>query len=140
MTTSKTFVALAAAALLLAGCGGSNGSGGAASSSSGAPAMTGAPEMSDQQTPPDRVVVDVTIKGGTVTPTNEQVKAKVGEAIVIRIDSDVADQLHVASNPQHQFPVDAKPNQNFQFTLTVPGDVNVELLTLHQTIATVQVQ
>jgi major membrane immunogen (membrane-anchored lipoprotein) len=139
LTTPKTIVALTAAALLLGGCG-SHGSDGAVSTSSGAPAMTGAPEMSDQQTPPDRVVVDVTIKGGTVTPTNEQVKAKAGEAIVFRVNSDAADQLHVHSNPEHEFPVEAKANQQFQFTVTVPGNVDVELHGLNRTIATLQVQ
>ena len=139
-TTSKSLVALTAAALLLAGCG-SNDSGGAVSTSSaGAPANTGVPQMSDQQSPPARVVVDVTIKGGTVTPTNEQVKAKVGEAIVFSINSDVADQLHVHSNPEHEFTVAATPNQMFQFTVTVPGNVDVELHGLNRTIATLQVQ
>ena len=138
-TTSRTLVALTASALLVAGCG-SNDSGGAVSTSAAAPSATGVPQMSDQQSPPERVVVDVTIKGGTVTPTNEQVKAKVGEAIVFRINSDAADQLHVHSNPEHEFTVAAKPNQMFQFTITVPGNVDVELHGLNRTIATLQVQ
>jgi major membrane immunogen (membrane-anchored lipoprotein) len=139
-TTSRTLVALTAAALLVAGCG-SNDSGGAVSTSSAAaPSNTGVPQMSDQQSPTQRVVVDVTIKGGTVTPTNEQVKAKVGEPIVFAINSDAADQLHVHSNPEHEFTVAAKPNQMFQFTVTVPGNVDVELHGLNRTIATIQVQ
>jgi major membrane immunogen (membrane-anchored lipoprotein) len=137
---STTFVALTATALLLAGCGGSNGSGGATSSSSSNPAMTGAPEMSDQQAPPNRLVVDVTIKGGQVTPTNAQFKSAVGEPIVFQVNSDAADELHVHSNPEHSFTIEPKSGQSFQFTVDVPGNVDVELHKLNRTIATIQVQ
>jgi sporulation-control protein spo0M len=139
-TLQKTIVALTATALLLAGCGGSNGSGDAAGSSSTAPAMTGAPQLSDQQAPPERVIVDVTIKAGQVTPTNEQLQAKVGDPIVIRVDSDAADQLHVHSNPEHTFDIEPKSGQSFQFTVAVPGKVDVELHQLNRTIATITVQ
>ncbi|MCW2729911.1 MAG: hypothetical protein JWR13_727 [Mycobacterium sp.] len=140
LTTSKSLIALTATALLVAGCGGSNGSGDAAGSSSAAPAMTGAPQMSDQQAPPERLIVDVTIKGGEVTPTNEQLQAKVGDPIVVRINSDAADQLHVHSNPEHTFNVEPKSGQSFQFTVAVPGKVDVELHQLNRTIASIAVQ
>jgi sporulation-control protein spo0M len=102
--------------------------------------MTGAPQMSDQQAPPERVIVDVTIKAGQVTPTNEQLQAKVGDPIVVRVDSDAADQLHVHSNPEHTFDVEPKSGQSFQFTVAVPGKVDVELHQLNRTIATITVQ
>lgn len=140
LTTSKTFTCLTAAALLLAGCGGSGGSGDATSNSPAAPAVSGMPQMSDQQAPPERVVVDATIKGGQVTPTNEQLHAKVGDPIVIRIDSDAADVLHVHSNPEHSFNVEPRSGQSFQFTVAVPGTVDVELHQLNRTIATITVQ
>jgi hypothetical protein len=140
LTTSKSLIALTATGLLVAGCGGSNGSGDVAGSSSAAPAMTGAPQMSDQQAPPERLIVDVTIKGGEVTPTNEQLQAKVGDPIVVRINSDAADQLHVHSNPEHTFNVEPKSGQSFQFTVAVPGKVDVELHQLNRTIASIAVQ
>lgn len=141
LTKSTTLVALTAAALLVAGCGGSNGSGEVTrSSSSAAPAMTGAPQLSDQQAPPNRLVVEVTIKGGQVTPTNAQLKSAVGEPIVFQVNSDAADQLHVHSNPEHSFNVEPKSGQSFQFTVDVPGQVDVELHQLNRTIATIQVQ
>jgi hypothetical protein len=145
LTLPKTLIALncaalTATALLLAACGGSNGSGDAAGSSAAAPAMTGAPQMSDQQAPPERVIVDVTIKAGQVTPTNEQLQAKVGDPIVVRVDSDAADQLHVHSNPEHTFDVEPKSGQSFQFTVAVPGKVDVDLHQLNRTIATITVQ
>ncbi|MGH3642320.1 MAG: hypothetical protein ACRDUX_25215 [Mycobacterium sp.] len=141
LTKSTTLVALTAAALLVAGCGGSNGSGEVTrSSSSAAPAMTGAPQLSDQQAPPNRLVVEVTIKGGQVTPTNAQLKSAVGEPVVFQVNSDAADQLHVHSNPEHSFNVEPKSGQSFQFTVDVPGQVDVELHQLNRTIATIQVQ
>jgi sporulation-control protein spo0M len=96
--------------------------------------------MSDQQAPTNRLVVQVTIKGGQVTPTNAQLTSSVGEPIVVQVNSDAADQLHVHSNPEHEFTIEPKPGQSFQFTVTVPGKVDVELHGLNRTIATIQVQ
>ena len=44
------------------------------------------------------------------------------------------------STPEHHFNVGAKQMQSFQFTVDVPGKVDVELHKLHKTIATIQVQ
>ena len=144
MTTQTTLAALTVAtALLLAGCGDSTDSGATSSSSpaaGGSASSTSIPQLSDQQAPPEQLVVDVTIKGGKVTPTNEQLQAKVGDPIVLRVDSDAADQLHVHSNPEHTFTVEPKPGQSFQFTVTVPGKVDVELHELNRTIASIAVQ
>lgn len=96
--------------------------------------------MSNVQAPPTQLVIDVTIKGGDVTPTNEQLKAGVNEPIVVHVDSDAADELHVKSKPEHSFEVQAKPMQSFQFTVDAPGKVDVGLRKLGKTIATIQVQ
>ena len=131
---------LAAGALLIAGCGG--GGSESAQSSSGAPsASTVSPsDMQNEQAPPDRLLIDVQIKGGEVTPTNQQLEAKVNQPIVVKVNSDVADELHVHSTPDHTFKIEAKPVQQFQFTVSVPGNVDIELHQLAKTIATVQVQ
>jgi hypothetical protein len=138
---SQNILPLAAAALIAAGCSGSTGSN---ISTSGAPTTaasgTAAPTFTDQQTPPARLVIEVTIKGGQVTPTNAQFTSKAGEPIVVKVNSDAADQLHVHSNPEHEFTVEAKPNQAFQFTVAVPGNVDVELHQLNKTVATISVQ
>ena len=96
--------------------------------------------MLNEQAPPTRLVIDVDIKGGDVTPTNEQLQAAVKEQIVVRVNSDAADQLQVHSTPEHSFNVEAKPMQSFQFTVDVPGKVDVELHNLNKIIATIQVQ
>jgi hypothetical protein len=132
---------LTAAALITAGCGGSNGSDSASGSASSSQPSTVSPsDMSNEQAPPTRLVIDVDIKGGNVTPTNEQLQAALNEQIVVRVNSDAADELHVHSTPEHSFNVEAKPMQSFQFTVDVPGKVDVELHKLNKTIATIQVQ
>jgi hypothetical protein len=134
-------MALAAAALITAGCGGSDGGESAPASPSGTqPSTVGPSDMSNEQAPPSRLVIDVTIQGGNVTPTNEQLQAALNEQIIIRVNSDAADQLHVHSTPEHTFNVEAKPAQSFQFTVDVPGKVDIELHQRKRTIATVQVQ
>ena len=70
-----------AAALITAGCGGSNSSDNASgNTSSSQPSTVGPSDMPNEQAPPTRLLVDVTIKGGKVTPTNEQLKAGVKRA------------------------------------------------------------
>ncbi len=96
--------------------------------------------MSNEQAPPTRLVIDVDIKGGNVTPINQQLQAGLKEQIIIHVNSDAADELHVHSTPEHSFKVEAKPMQTFQFMVDVPGKVDVELHQLKKTIATIQVQ
>jgi hypothetical protein len=130
-----------AAALITAGCGGSNGTDNASDTASTSQPSTASPsDMSNEQAPPARLVIDVGIKGGTVTPTNQELQAAVKQQIVIRVNSDADDELHVHSTPEHTFNVAAKPMQSFLFTADVPGKVDVELHKLNKIIATIQVQ
>ncbi|HZN81744.1 MAG TPA: hypothetical protein VFC01_18980 [Mycobacterium sp.] len=139
VTSSRTLVILTAAALITAGCGGSHEV--AVSTSSSQPPSTVNPsDMSNEQAPPSRLLVDVTINGGKVTPANQQLQAAVKEQIVIRVNSDAADELHLHSTPEHSFNIEAKPAQSFVFTVDVPGKVDVELHKLNKIIATITVQ
>ncbi len=129
MTTRALVSLLAVVALLGAGCGGSK-NGGTGTSSS---------VTSQQQSAPG-LVVDVTISKGTVSPTNAQWQAKVGQPIEFRVNSDADDELHVHSTPDHEFTVEPRHGQTFQFTVNVPGQVEVELHKLDRTVGTIQVQ
>lgn len=128
-----------AAALLVAACGGSQNGGEAAPPSPSASTISPS-EMTDQQRPADRLTIDISIEGGNVTPTNARLPGKLGEPIVLRVNSDAADELHVHSIPEHTFRVEPKPGQMFQFTVDVPGNVDIELHDLNRVIASVQVQ
>jgi ABC-type glycerol-3-phosphate transport system substrate-binding protein len=141
VTQTKTLIVLAAAAVITAGCGGSNTSqyaSGTASSSQ--PSIVNPSDMSNNQAPPTQLVIEVTIRAGNVTPTNEQLQAAVNEQIIVKINSDADDELHVHSTPDHTFKVDPKSGQSFQFTVSVPGNVDVELHKANKTIATIAVQ
>ena len=93
------------------------------------------------QSPPPAASLDlnVTIAKGQVTPANATVGAKVKQQIVLHVTSDATDELHVHSVPDHKFEVAAAPNQTFQFSVDVPGNVEVELHHLDRTIATISV-
>jgi plastocyanin len=89
---------------------------------------------------PGNLTVNVTIANRQVNPSNATLQAKVGQPITFHITSDAADELHVHSVPDHKFEIAAAPNQTFQFTVDVPGNVDVELHHLDRTIATIQVR
>jgi hypothetical protein len=118
----------ATAALIcgLVGCGGSHksGSSGGSSTADGG----GGP------------VVDIVIANGQVTPTNVTLQAKVNQQITLKVSSDVPDELHVHTTPDHKFQVAAAPNQTFPFSVDVPGTIEVELHHLKRTVATIQVR
>jgi heme/copper-type cytochrome/quinol oxidase subunit 2 len=86
------------------------------------------------------LVVDITIAKGQVTPSNATLQAKVSQPITLRVTSDAVDELHVHSVPDHKFQVAAAANQTFQFTVDIPGNVDVELHHLDRTVATIQVR
>ncbi len=127
---------LAAGVLLTAGCGGESDN----AESPPAASSVSPSDMSNEQKPPDRLVVDLTIEGGDVTPTNARLETKVNNPILVRVNSDAADELHVHSSPEHTFKIEPRAGQLFQFTVDVPGQVEIELHQLQKTVATVQVQ
>ena len=95
---------------------------------------------SQSQSPPAALDISVTIAKGQVTPTNATLQARVHQPITLKVTSDATDELHVHSVPDHKFEVAPAPNQTFQFSVDVPGNVEVELHHLDRTIATIQVQ
>lgn len=103
-----------------------------------------APESSAEtpspQTAEAATVIDVTVAGGVVTPTNATVQATAGQPIVLEVSSDTVDSLHVHSVPEHAFDVAAVPDQRFEFTVNVPGRVAVELHDAHVTVVTIEVR
>lgn len=121
--TMRALTAITFAVLACAGC----------TTSTKAPAT-------DSSAPPAPLTVSVTIKNGVVTPTNATLQTRVAEPIVIRVDSDTADELHVHSTPDHSFEIEPKSGQTFQFSVSLPGKVDVELHKLKKTIATISVQ
>jgi hypothetical protein len=128
---------IAAVLVVVAGCSKSD-------NQASSPVPPGSPgntsQMPDQQAPDNQLTIRVSITGDRVNPVNEQLQASVNQPIVIDVSSDVEDELHVHSTPEHTFKVEPKPGQSFQFTVDVPGSVDVELHKADKTIATIQVR
>jgi hypothetical protein len=133
---TRLLALLAAGVLLIAGCSGESDN----AESTSTPSAISPSDMSDEQRPPERLVIDLTIEGGDATPTNAQFETKVKNPIIVRVNSDAADELHVHSSPEHTFKIEPRAGQLFQFTVDVPGQVEIELHQLQKTVATVQVQ
>ncbi|MDO3634999.1 hypothetical protein [Mycolicibacterium arseniciresistens] len=131
-------VPVAAVVLALTACG---------SNPSQSPSSTAAASSSESAAPATSstsavagTVIEVTIAGGVVTPVNAQAEAALGEPIVLEVSSDVVDSFHVHSVPERTFDVEARPDQRFEFTIDVPGRVDVELHELHRTVVTIEVR
>ncbi|WP_416171931.1 hypothetical protein [Mycobacterium lehmannii] len=134
-------------AATLVGCGSSSAPSEATASESESGAASGspaAPTPAESTTASaeadDSTIVDINIAGGIVTPTNGQAQGKVGKPIVLKVRSDVTDSLHVHSVPEHTFQVEPRPDQQFEFTVDVPGQVDIELHDLNRTVVTIQVR
>ncbi|GHP17375.1 hypothetical protein RN2511_021110 [Rhodococcus sp. NKCM2511] len=121
---------------LVAGCG----------SSSGGTSPTAAEPVSSTDSTPsvsaqlDTLRMNVSIVGDTVEPTNQRLDASVGQSISMSISSDITDELHVHSVPEHTFEIEPGKDQLFTFTVDVPGQVDVELHHSDRTVATLVVR
>lgn len=105
-------------------------------------ATPSSPSPSPAPSQPDAGALEIPIQihGGTVTPLNSQFDATVGQPITLRVDSDVDEELHVHSVPEHEYEVLPKPGQVFTFSIAVPGQVAIELHHADKTVATLLVR
>ena len=143
MTTRRTrrlVTTLAAVGLVVAGCGAESETPSAPNDVSSTVDTTVVQSDSEQATDTDSTDIDVSIAGGEVTPTDERIEGTVGREIVLTVDSDAVDELHVHSVPEYTFPVAVGEDQEFRFTVDVPGSVDIELHDAGVTVATVLVR
>jgi len=104
---------LLACALVLAGCGESESDGGLKASGP---------------------TVDIVVKDGKVTPHGKRVKVKAGQSVTLHITSDADEEIHVHSDPEHEYEVKPGDDVTESFTLKTPGQVAVEAHHLDVTI------
>ena len=71
-------------------------------------------------------VIDVSVAGGSVTGPGSRVEAALGEDLVIRVTSDVADEVHVHGYDERA-EVPAGGTVEIPFTADIPGGFEVEL-------------
>ena len=71
---------------------------------------------------------------------NAELSARINEPITLNVTSDADDELHVHAVPEHEFEVKPGAAQRFEFTVDVPGRVEIELHHLNRTVAVLQVR
>lgn len=97
-----------------------------------APAPTSAPTAAaTSATPaaspsPTGTVVEVTYAGGEVTGVESRVSVKLGEKVVLRFTSDVAEEIHVHGYDLYTDLAPGAPAE-IAFTADIPGSFEVEL-------------
>lgn len=72
------------------------------------------------------VVVELTIAGGKVTGGVSRYDVKLGETVVFRVTSDVAEELHVHGY-DHKLELTPRTPAELRFTADIPGVFEVEL-------------
>ena len=108
---------LLACALVLTGCGGSD-----------------RPGETDGGLQGTGTKVDIVIKDGKVTPQGKRVKVKAGDPVTLNVTSDADEEIHVHSDPEHEYEVKAGDSLDETFTIDTPGQVAVEAHHLDVTI------
>ena len=103
------------------------------------PTDRASPSKKPTRTAPKGTTVDITIKGGKVTPNGERVKATVGEPVTLRIDADGPGEIHVHSTPEQELEFD-KGTSTKTLTIDQPGIVDVEDHALEQVIVQLEVR
>jgi hypothetical protein len=86
------------------------------------------------------VSVDITENGGKIEPVGQVVKASTGQDITLVVTSDAKDEIHVHSDPEHEFEVKAGDEEKkFTFSVDTPGTIEVESHGLDVTILKLEV-
>lgn len=122
----KTAAALLLA-LALAGCG-------SESEPSSEATATTQPTASATTEAPKGVTVEIEFGRGEFVPLDGKVDVNVGEPVTLHVVSDVAEEIHVHSDPEHEYKVAAGDDKTFTFTIKTPGQVAVEAHELGVTI------
>jgi len=94
------------------------------------------PDSADQT---GTVMVTITEQDGQIEADSDLVQAKTGQQIMFMVTSDAADEIHVHSEPEHEFEVKPGPEQMFTFTVDTPGTVEVESHVLDTTILKLEI-
>lgn len=74
----------------------------------------------------DGVEVVVTITDDSTDPSGAVVRVERGEEITVRITSDIDDEVHVHSEPDHSFPVTPGQETVETFSIDTPGTFPME--------------
>lgn len=94
----------------------------------------------DERTASDEpVVVEITVEGGTVTPSGERVEVAAGQPVDLEVTADEPGTLHVHSDPEQEFSYEAGTT-TFEIQVDRPGVVEVESHELDKVIVQLEVR
>ena len=140
----------AAAALVLglglAACGGPAEPGLAPSTASSPAASARTSDQTPDPTPSadvgDRVVVDITIADGKVTPNGEKVDVAVGQEVELNVTSDADDEIHAHTDDAAGYELEVKAGEpaTGRFTVASAGSFEVESHHLEKIIVILNVR
>ena len=136
-------LALAAAVVALAGCGTDPEPSGEPTADPTTPSTSASASStpSPRSTLPAGVdlLVRITVRDGEVTTADPRVKVEQGSVVQLRVDSDVADEVHLHGYDKS---VDVEPGHiaRLTFTASAPGVFEVELESRELRLVQLQVQ
>ncbi|MBZ5740119.1 hypothetical protein [Nocardioides mangrovi] len=87
----------------------------------------------------DPKVIEVTFDGEDVTPNGERVEVSTGQPIELKIDADVAGEIHVHSSPEQELEYPAGQSTQTIQGIDQPGTVDVESHHLDKVIVQLEV-
>jgi hypothetical protein len=119
--------ALLTSALVLVGC--------TDAGSADGPGVGTNPQPATSASSAVTVTVTIVIEDGRVTPQGKRVEVKVGEPVNLSITSDADEEIHVHSDPEHEYKVGPGEAVTESLTIDTPGQVAVEAHHLDVTIA-----
>lgn len=90
------------------------------------PTATATAAPAPTPTPPSVRIIEVAYTGGKVVTADSRVETTLGEKIIVRISSDVADQIHVHGYNVYA-DVPAGGSVEIPLTMTLSGGYEVEL-------------
>jgi hypothetical protein len=91
----------------------------------------------NSQTP---VIIEITENAGKISPDDGHVvEVAKGQEVQLNVSSDADDEIHVHSDPEHEFEIAAGEDKTFTFTIDTPGTIPIESHGLEVTIVKLQV-
>ena len=127
---------------LLAGCGSDDGDGQATATTAAATSTSSATSTSEATTSTagfSGKLIEIKVTGDQVETAERRVTVATGEKVRIRVQSDVADEVHVHSYDLKKDVAPGKPAV-IEFTADVPGSFEVELEEAHRKLIDLLVQ
>lgn len=85
------------------------------------------------------VTVTIDEADGEIDASDDVVEASRGQEITFVVSSDAADEIHVHSDPEQEFAVEAADDQEFTFSIDAAGQYAVESHELDLTILKLQI-